>query len=68
MRVIVAAVITVLALSLMNIGGLAPLEVLSGLMGIPIIIIQFLTIFAAKKMMDEDQAWQFNIRKKNSGK
>ncbi|MBB6450302.1 choline-glycine betaine transporter [Geomicrobium halophilum] len=62
-RIIIAALITILALSLMNIGGLAPLEVLSGLMGIPIIILQILTVIAAKKMMDEDQAWIHNVRK-----
>ncbi|SER61263.1 BCCT, betaine/carnitine/choline family transporter [Gracilibacillus ureilyticus] len=64
LRIIVAAIITVLALILMQIGGLAPLEVISGLMGIPIIIIQFLTIYAAKRMMDEDKAWIYNVRKK----
>ncbi|MFC4022510.1 BCCT family transporter [Oceanobacillus longus] len=68
LRIIVAAIITILALTLMRIGGLAPLEVLSGLMGIPIIIIQFLTIYAAKKMMDEDQAWITNVREKKEGK
>lgn len=62
LRIIVAAVITFIGLVLMKIGGLAPLEVLSGLMGIPIIFIQFITIFAAKKMMDEDQAWKYNVR------
>ncbi|WP_405127435.1 BCCT family transporter [Salicibibacter halophilus] len=62
-RIVVAGVITVLALSLMSIGGLAPLEVLSGIMGIPIIVIQFLTVYAAVKMMDEDQAWKYNVRK-----
>jgi len=49
----------------MRIGGLAPLEVLSGIMGIPIIIIQFLTIYAAKKMMDEDKAWIHNVRQRD---
>jgi betaine/carnitine transporter, BCCT family len=68
LRIIVAGVITLIALVLMNIGGLAPLEVLSGLMGIPIIFIQFLTIYAAKKMMDEDQAWKYNIRPKKVDK
>ncbi|CQR47943.1 L-carnitine/gamma-butyrobetaine antiporter [Paraliobacillus sp. PM-2] len=63
LRIIVAAVITIMSLILMQIGGLAPLEVLSGIMGIPIIVIQFLTIAAAKKMMDEDKAWLHNIRK-----
>lgn len=68
LRLIVAAIITLLALILMRIGGLAPLEVLSGIMGIPIIIIQFLTIYAAKKMMDEDKAWIYNVREKEDGK
>ncbi|GAA0490386.1 BCCT family transporter [Salinibacillus aidingensis] len=63
LRLIVAAVVTIFALVLMRIGGLPPLEVLSGLMGIPIIIVQFFTIYAAKKMMDEDKAWITNIRK-----
>lgn len=65
LRIFVAFVITALALILMQIGGLAPLEVVSGIMGIPIIFIQFLTIYAAKKMMDEDEAWKYNIRKKD---
>ncbi|UOR13689.1 BCCT family transporter [Halobacillus amylolyticus] len=63
LRIIIAAVITALALVLMRIGGLAPLEVISGLMGLPIIIIQFLLIYAAKRMIDEDKAWKYNIRK-----
>ncbi|WP_208591174.1 BCCT family transporter [Gracilibacillus suaedae] len=62
LRIIVAAIITTLALILMQIGGLAPLEVISGLMGIPIIAIQLLTIYAAKRMMDEDKAWVYNVR------
>lgn len=66
LRIIVAAIVTVLALILMRIGGLPPLEVLSGLMGIPIIAIQFITIFSAKKMIDEDKAWVVNVRRKNS--
>lgn len=63
LRIFVAFVITALALLLMQIGGLAPLEVVSGIMGIPIIFIQFLTIYAAKKMMDQDEAWKYNVRK-----
>ncbi|MGO4889261.1 BCCT family transporter [Anaerobacillus sp. MEB173] len=62
-RIIVAGIITFIGLILMRIGGLAPLEVLTGLLGIPIIVIQFLTIYAAKKMMDEDKAWKYNVRK-----
>ncbi|TSB47335.1 BCCT family transporter [Alkalicoccobacillus porphyridii] len=63
LRIFVSVVITVLALTLLSIGGLAPLEVLSGLMGIPIIVIQILTVFAAKKMIDQDQAFITNVRK-----
>lgn len=64
LRIIVAVIITTLALILMQIGGLAPLEVVSGLMGLPIIVIQFLTIYAAIKMMNEDKAWIYNVRKR----
>ncbi|MTI57585.1 MAG: choline transporter [Geosporobacter ferrireducens] len=62
-RLITCFMISVFALVLMRIGGLAPLEVVSGLMGIPIIFVQFITIYAAKKMIDEDKAWIHNIRK-----
>ncbi|UJL47679.1 BCCT family transporter [Virgibacillus sp. NKC19-16] len=68
LRLIVAAIITVFALLLLRIGGLAPLEVVSGLLGIPIIFLQILTIYAAKKMMDEDRAWVNNVRKKKKWK
>jgi choline-glycine betaine transporter len=68
LRLIVAAVITALALILMRIGGLAPLEVLSGIMGIPIIALQFILIYAAKKMIDKDRAWETNIRQPNKQK
>ncbi|MCP3028446.1 BCCT family transporter [Halobacillus sp. A5] len=63
LRIIIAAVITTFSLLLMRIGGLAPLEVISGLMGIPIIFIQFILIYAAKRMMDQDKAWKHNVRK-----
>ena len=62
-RILVSIIITVLALTLMQIGGLEPLEVISGMMGIPIIAIQFILIIAAMKMMDKDKAWKYNIRK-----
>ncbi|SEH79015.1 Choline-glycine betaine transporter [Halobacillus karajensis] len=65
LRIFVAGIITFIGLTLMRIGGLAPLSVLSGLMGIPIIFIQFLTVYAAKKMMDEDRAWETNVKHKN---
>ncbi|MFC5711758.1 BCCT family transporter [Thalassorhabdus alkalitolerans] len=63
LRIMVAAIITAVALILMRVGGLAPLEVISGLMGLPVIIIQFLLIYAAIKMMNEDRAWVYNVRK-----
>jgi betaine/carnitine transporter, BCCT family len=63
LRIVIAGVIAALALLLMRIGGLAPLEVISGLMGLPIIVVQFILIYAAKKMMDQDKAWKYNIRK-----
>lgn len=66
LRLIIAAIITILSLVLMRIGGLAPLGVISGLMGLPIIFITFLMIFAAKKMLDLDEAWKYNIRKDTS--
>ncbi|WP_258871438.1 BCCT family transporter, partial [Halobacillus trueperi] len=62
LRIIIAGIITGFALVLMRIGGLAPLEVISGLMGLPVIIIQFILIYAAKRMIDEDRAWSNNIR------
>jgi BCCT family betaine/carnitine transporter len=65
-RILVALIITVLALALMSIGGLEPLEVISGLMGIPIIALQFITIYAAKRMMDKDKAWKYNIRREDN--
>lgn len=64
-RILVAVIITALALVLMQIGGLAPLEVVSGMMGIPIIAIQFILVYAAIKMMDRDKAWKYNIRKED---
>ncbi|HLR59090.1 MAG TPA: BCCT family transporter [Pseudogracilibacillus sp.] len=63
LRLIVAGLIAAFSLTLMKVGGLAPLEVLSGILGLPIIVIQFLTLYAAKKMMDEDKAWLNNVRK-----
>lgn len=62
-RIFIALVITALSLTMMQIGGLPPLEVVSGIMGIPIVFLQFLTIYAAKKMIDEDKAWKYNVRK-----
>lgn len=63
LRIIVAAIIAGVAVVLMRIGGLPPLEVVSGLLGLPIIVLQFLTIYAAIKMMNQDKAWVNNVRK-----
>lgn len=62
-RLIIALMISGVAIVLMRIGGLAPLEVLSGLMGIPIIIVQFVTVYAAIKMINQDKAWLTHVRK-----
>ncbi|CAM3764873.1 BCCT family transporter [Alkalicoccus chagannorensis] len=62
LRIVVAGIIAAVALVMMRVGGLPPLEVVSGLMGLPIIVIQFLTIYAAIKMMKNDKAWKYNVR------
>lgn len=62
LRVIIGVLLATMALLLLRIGGLPPLEVLSGIMGIPIIFIQFIMIYTAIKMMNEDEAWIHNIR------
>ncbi|MGM7701811.1 BCCT family transporter [Pseudalkalibacillus sp. Hm43] len=62
LRIVIAGIITAVALVLMRIGGLPPLSVVSGLMGLPIIVIQFILIYAAKRMFDVDQAFKNNIR------
>ncbi|WP_421383536.1 BCCT family transporter [Bacillus salacetis] len=68
LRIIIAGVITVFSLILMRIGGLPPLSVISGLMGLPIIVVQFILIYAAKKMMDQDEAWKYNIKRNDQKK
>ena len=64
-RLIWAIIMSAMALVMMKIGGLAPLSVLNGVIGIPVIIIQFLTLGATIKMMNQDKAWIYNIRKKD---
>ncbi|MFG0930683.1 MULTISPECIES: BCCT family transporter [Staphylococcus] len=66
LRIILAIVLAIVTIVLMKIGGLEPLEVLSGVLGIPIIFVQFLTIYAAIKMMHKDKAWKYNIRNKEN--
>ncbi len=63
-RLITAGIIAAMGLILMRIGGLAPLEVLSGLLGVPIIFVQLIMVYAAKKMIDEDKAWINNVRER----
>ena len=53
---------SVSALAMMKVGGLGPLEVVSGIAGIPIIVITFLVIFAGIKMMKQDKAWVTHVR------
>lgn len=62
-RLFWALVISVMALILLRIGGLVPLEVTTGLLGLPIVFIQLSAVVAAKKMMDRDRAWEHNVRK-----
>lgn len=61
-RLLWSVIISIIALVMMKIGGLVPLEVTTGLLGLPIVFIQISAVYAAKKMMDEDQAWKYNVR------
>jgi BCCT family betaine/carnitine transporter len=67
LRILLAVVLAIVTIVLMKIGGLEPLEVLSGIIGIPIIFVQFLTIYSAIKMMHADKAWKYNVRDKKRG-
>lgn len=62
-RLFWSVVISVFALVLMKVGGLVPLEVTSGLLGLPIIFVQLGSVWAAKKMIDQDRAWETHTRK-----
>jgi choline-glycine betaine transporter len=62
-RLITAFAVSALAILLMRIGGLVPLEVLSGLMGVPIIFVLLGSMYAPIKMMNDDKAWIHNVRK-----
>ncbi|WP_212685851.1 BCCT family transporter, partial [Salmonella enterica] len=55
LRIMIAVMITVFSLILMWIGGLEPLEVVTGILGIPIIVIQLLLVYAAIKMIKHDR-------------
>ncbi len=61
-RLFWAILMSISALAMMKVGGLGPLEVVSGVAGIPIIVITFLVIFAGIKMMNQDKAWITHVR------
>lgn len=61
-RIVWALVIATVALLLMNIGGLPPLEIAVVVTGIVMIVIEFLMLFVGFKMFNEDKAWVNNIR------
>lgn len=50
------------AMSLMTIGGLDPLGVVCGIIGVPVMIIIVLVIAAGIRMMNQDRAWINNVR------
>lgn len=61
-RLFWAVLMSVSALTMMKVGGLGPLEVVSGVAGVPIMVITFLVIFAGIKMMKQDKAWITHVR------
>lgn len=61
-RLFWAILMSVSALAMMKVGGLGPLEVVSGVAGVPIIVITFLVIFAGIRMMNQDKAWVTQVR------
>ncbi len=61
-RLFWALLMSISALAMMKVGGLGPLEVVSGVAGIPIIIITFLVIASGLKMMDHDKAYITHVR------
>lgn len=66
LRLLFAAIIAILAISMQVVGGLAPLDVINGMLGIPIIIFQGLVIATGFKMMNEDKAFIYNVRKSDA--
>lgn len=63
-RIIWAMVIAVIALLLMNIGGLPPLEMAVVMTGFIMIIAEFMIFIASMKMFNKDKAWITNVRPK----
>lgn len=53
------------AMSLMTIGGMDPLGVVCGIIGVPVMIIIVLVIAAGFRMMNQDKAWITNVRAKD---
>ena len=61
-RLLWAALMSITALAMMKVGGLRPLEVVSGIAGVPIIVMTFFVIIAGIKMMNQDKAYITHIR------
>lgn len=64
-RLLWAILMSAGAMSLMTIGGLDPLGVVCGIIGVPVMIIIVLVIAAGIRMMNQDRAWINNVRAKD---
>lgn len=67
-RILWALVVATVALLLMNIGGLPPLEIAVVATGSVMLIIEFLMVYAGFKMFNEDKAWIHNVREPKNKK
>lgn len=63
-RIVWAMVIAVIALLLMNIGGLPPLEMAVVMTGLIMIVAEFMIFVASIRMFNQDKAWITNVRPK----
>lgn len=61
-RIVWAMVIAIVALVLMNIGGLPPLEMAVVMTGFLAIIVEFMIFLASIKMFNQDKAWINNVK------
>lgn len=61
-RIVWAMMIALVALLLMNIGGLPPLEMAVVMTGLIMIIAEFMVFVASIKMFNKDKAWLTNVR------
>lgn len=62
LRLAWAVIIAVLAITMQNVGGLDPLDVLNGIFGIPIMILQIAVIVGGFRMWNRDKAYIYNVR------